>query len=93
MLSQLFAMRGYGRVQGDRQLGQIWREVAGPTLAAGTKPLALRNGVLNIAVSNSALLAELSSYHKPLLLAELQARHPEFKLRDLKFKLRSRQIE
>lgn len=88
VLSNLFALRGYGRVQADRQLHDAWKEAAGPSLTGQTRVLALKNGVLQIGVSNSALMSELASFQKPELLQRLQQSAPALRIRDLKFRLR-----
>lgn len=86
ILSKLFALRGYGRVQGDRQLQEAWQDIAGPELSQGTRVTGLKNGVLQVGVSNSALLSELVSFHRAELVEKLQAGYPHLKLRDIKFK-------
>lgn len=91
VLSQVIAMRGIGRIRGDRQLADAWKSVAGPDVAAGSRPTILRNGVLQILVTSSTLLGELVSFHKSTILARLKAEHPDLKVRDLKFKLQSRE--
>lgn len=88
VLSQLFALRGYGRVRGNRQLHEIWREVAGETIAGRTRVQEVKNGVLQVGVGNAGLLSELAAFHKFSLLERLQAEHPQLKIRDIKFKLR-----
>lgn len=88
VLSQLFAARGYGRVRGDRHLHDAWADVAGEQIRQQTKVIALRNGVLQVAVSNSALLSELVAFHKADLVDRFRSDHPECKVRDLKFRLR-----
>ncbi|RLS37398.1 MAG: DUF721 domain-containing protein [Planctomycetota bacterium] len=90
VLSKVIAMRGIGRIRGDRQLADAWKSVAGPEIAEGSRPTTLRNGTLQILVSSSALLAELVSFHKATILARLKAEHPSLKVRELKFKLQSR---
>ncbi len=88
VLSQLFALRGYGRVRGDRQLHDVWREVAGEQIASQTRVAGIRNGVLQVGVASSALLSELAAFHKFSLLERLQAEHASLRIKDLKFKLR-----
>lgn len=88
VLSQLFAMRGYGRVRGDRQLQEVWSEVAGEVIAKQTRVTGVKNGVLQVGVANSGLLSELASFHKYSLLERLQGDHPQLNLRDIKFRLR-----
>ncbi|WP_437227392.1 DUF721 domain-containing protein [Planctomicrobium sp. SH661] len=88
VISKLFAARGFGRVQADRQLHAAWSQTAGEDLARQTRVLNLKNGVMQIGVANSALLNELVSFRKQELLERIQANHSHLKLRDLKFKLR-----
>jgi predicted nucleic acid-binding Zn ribbon protein len=88
VLSQLFALRGYGRVRGDRQLHEVWREVAGETIARQTRVSGVKNGVLQVGVANAGLLSELASFHKFSLLERLRSDHPQLKVKDIKFKLR-----
>jgi len=90
VLSQVIAMRGIGRIRGDRQLTDAWQAVAGPEIAAGSRPTVMKNGVLQVLVTSSALLGELVSFHKATILAKLQAEQPHLKVRDLKFRLQSR---
>ena len=91
VLSQVIALRGIGRIRGDRQLADAWKSVTSPEIAAGARPTVLKNGVLQILVTSSALLSELVSFHKGTILARLKAEHPGMKVRDLKFKLQSRE--
>lgn len=90
LLSDLFALRGYGRVQTSQQIQQVWTDVAGVEIAAMTKAVGIKNGVLQINVSNSALLSELASFHKQQFLEEFRTKHPDLKVRDMKFKLRGK---
>lgn len=90
VLGQIMALRGIGRIRGDRQLSEAWQQVAGAEIAGGSRPTVMKNGVLQIVVTSSALLGELVSFHKAGLLARLQAEHPTLRVRDLKFRLRSR---
>ena len=88
VLSHLFALRGYGRVQADRQLHEAWRNVAGTPLDQQTRVLGLKRGVLQIGVSNSALLSELASFRKAELLLQFKTDYPQLRVRDLKFRHR-----
>ncbi|SFI15654.1 Protein of unknown function [Planctomicrobium piriforme] len=88
VLSKLFALRGYGRPQAGRVLQELWTSAAEPALLAQTKVLSLKNGVLQVGVSNSALLSELAAFRKMELLEILRKSPAGAKIRDLKFKLR-----
>ncbi len=89
VLSHLFALRGYGRVQADRRLRDLWRQAAGEQIAARTRVLGLKNGVLQIGVANAALLSELAAFHRTALLEALRKTPDSAGIRDLKFRLKS----
>ena len=88
-LSELIARRGYARVRGDAQLQAAWIETAGATIARQTRAVAIRRGVLHVAVDHAPLLSELAGYYRQSLLEKLRERHADLKIRDLKFKLDS----
>ena len=88
-LAELVALRGLARVGGNAQLELAWSEVAGEKLAVQTKVLGIKNGVLQIGVSNAPLLAELTSFHKSFLLQALQEQYTGVRVRDLRFRLKS----
>lgn len=87
-LSQLIALKGLAHERGDAQLEKTWAEVAGERITGRTVVMGMHRGVLQIAVASSAMLNELAAFHKGRLVAELQAREPRLKLRDIKFRLR-----
>jgi predicted nucleic acid-binding Zn ribbon protein len=89
VLSKLFAMRGFGRVQADRQLQQAWEQVAGRELAKQTRLCGLKNGVLQVHVSSSPLLSELAAFRKTELLDRIKNEFSQLRIRDLKFRLQS----
>lgn len=88
VLGQLFALRGYGRIRTERQLHEAWERVAGERIAKHSKVIGLRSGILQVAVSNSALLGELASFYKEELLEKLRNEYRDVWIRDLKFRLR-----
>ncbi len=88
-LSELIAIRGYARVRGDAQLQSAWAETAGVVIARQTRAVAIRRGVLHVAVDHAPLLSELAGFYRQSLLEKLQKQHADLKIRDLKFKLDS----
>jgi predicted nucleic acid-binding Zn ribbon protein len=88
-LAELIARRGYARVRAAGQLQSAWAEIAGVTIARQTRVMAIRRGVLHVAVGHAPLLSELAGYYRQTLLEKLQERHADLKIRDLKFKLDS----
>jgi hypothetical protein len=83
-LSQLMAKRGYARVQAKKDLDQLWEQVAGEMLAQQSRVGNQRRGVLEIIVTNSAALQELT-FAKRTLIRDLKRLAPEQKIRDLRF--------
>ena len=89
-VTELIALRGWAQMQGQARLSEAWRAAAGDSVAAATKVIGVRRGVLQVAVGNSPLLSELAAFHKRSLLESLSKAFPELKIRDLKFVMRSR---
>lgn len=87
-LAELIALRGFARSGARNELKTAWQAVAGERIAAHTRVLSLNRGVLQVGVFNSALLGELTSFHRTTLLDALQQEHASLKIRDLKFRLR-----
>ena len=86
VLAQLITARGYGRIQADADFADAWRIAAGETLARYTRPGRLRRGQLEITVSNSTIVQELT-FQKERILAELQAQAPDARIRALRFRI------
>lgn len=87
-LTELIALRGLARVRGHAEVSAVWKEVAGPRIAAETRILRVDRGVLTIGVTNSPLLGELVGFHRHALLEALKESRPELKITDLRFRLR-----
>lgn len=88
-ISELIRSRGLARRNSDRQLAEIWSEVAGDRIASATRIEGLKRGVLHVAVANAAMLNELVSFHRHNLLKSLKAQDEKLKVRDIKFRLRA----
>ncbi len=88
-LSELIARRGYARVRGNAQLQSAWAEASGATIARQTRAVAIRRGVLHVAVAHAPLLSELAGFYRQSLLEKLQEKHAGLRIRDVKFRLDS----
>ena len=86
LLAQVLAKRGYARQSASASFDDAWREAAGATLAKLTRPGNVRRGALEVIVSNSTLLQEMT-FQKAELLQRLQALLPDEKIRDLRFRI------
>lgn len=85
-LSMLLARRGYADVTGAAEREQAWRQTVGQPLAAYTRVGAVRRGVLEILVGNSAVMQELT-LQKRQLLQDLNKAFPDQPIRDLRFRI------
>jgi predicted nucleic acid-binding Zn ribbon protein len=92
-LSELIALKGLGRVQGDRRLIEAWKQAAGEKIAGLTTVQGIKNRIVQIGVENSALLNELNSFHKGSLLQKLQKEYGKQDVRDIRFRLKSKTKE
>lgn len=86
VLAELLARRGYARVQSAAVCADAWRAAAGEMLAPFTRAGAVRRGVLEVIVGNSALVQEMS-FEKKRLIERLAELLPDEKIRDLKFRV------
>jgi predicted nucleic acid-binding Zn ribbon protein len=86
VLAQLITTRGYGRVQADAELVATWESTVGLPLARFTRPGQVRRGVLEITVSNSTIVQELT-FQKERILAALQAELSGARIRDMRFRI------
>jgi len=86
ILGELMTVRGYGRIQADAHLSEVWKEAAGTALAPHTRPGCYRRGVLEVWVGNSTIMQELN-FEKQRILAELKSRNPNLRVRDLRFRI------
>ena len=70
---------------GGSELEDIWRTSAGERVASKSYVKRLKSGVLEIGVTNGAILEELTCYLKHELLPAIQQKHPEPPITSLKF--------
>lgn len=87
-LSQLIVMKGLARVRSESQIQDIWNNVCDPDAAKQTRAMGIKNGVLHIGVSNSALLSELVAFHRDQLLADLNLQAPQLRIKEIKFRVK-----
>ncbi len=86
VLAQLITARGYGRVQSIENLAAAWQAAAGDALARFSRPGQLKRGVLEITVTNSTIVQELT-FQKQQILTTLQTQLPDAKIRDLRLRV------
>jgi predicted nucleic acid-binding Zn ribbon protein len=87
ILGNLFAARGYGRLQASSELEQAWNAAVGEPGCRQTRIGGVRRGVLNVTVAHPALLEELSTFQKPILLEALRREAPSTPILDIRFRV------
>ncbi len=87
ILGELFAARGYGRLQAAGELEAAWDAAVGDPGRRGTRVGGVRRGVLSVTVAHPALLEELATFRKPALLAALRRDAPGTPIHDIRFRV------
>ena len=94
VLSRLIRSRGLVETSAVEPLNTVWKRVAGAEIGARSTVNKLRDGVLEIAVSNGAVLEQLRSYLHQTMLEKVQAALPESQIRIIRYvRRRLRSIE
>lgn len=85
VLAQVVQKRGYAQVRAAGERDQAWEQAVGE-LASATRVGALRRGTLEIQVTNSLLMQELT-FRKEELISKLQAALPDAGIKQLRFRV------
>ena len=85
LLGNLVRKRGLAEQSSRSELEDIWRTSADERVASKSYVKRLKSGVLEIGVTNGAILEELTCYLKHELLPAIQQKHPEPPITSLKF--------
>jgi len=88
VIAQLVQRKGYAQVRAAGERDAAWQEVAGEQFAPSTRVAGIRRGVFEVLVANSLMMQELT-FRKEALLAGLQEKLPEAKIKQLRFRLGS----
>lgn len=86
VLAELMAKRGYSRQRSRSDLADAWRSAAGDLIADHSRPGLVKRGTLEVVVTHSALLQELS-FQRETILQKLQQSAPQEKIADLRFRV------
>ena len=86
LVRKLMVSRGISDEQSAMMTQEQWKIAAGPSLAQYTTPGNISRGILYVAVSDNLVLQELH-FSKQKILSSLKAALPDFKIRDLKFRI------
>ncbi len=86
LLNELFARRGYGRQQANKNYTEAWREIAGSGIANKTRVGKVQGGTFEVIVASSTLVQEMT-FQKQSLLNQLSDRLPDERLTKIKFRV------
>jgi predicted nucleic acid-binding Zn ribbon protein len=86
VVNRLLARRGYNQGHSENSLAEGWRGVVPPELAGCSRVKKLSRGVLEVVVDNPVVLQKLT-FLKGQLLAELQQKSAEKKIKQIRFRL------
>ncbi|MGV2340894.1 MAG UNVERIFIED_CONTAM: DUF721 domain-containing protein [Planctomycetaceae bacterium] len=83
-VQRLIRSRGLLERSATDLLNDAWKQAVGPELARHSRAIKIREGTLEVAVTNSAALHEIHSYHQESILKQLQAKLPDSGIRALR---------
>jgi hypothetical protein len=87
VMKKLLAERDYAATQSSSNLLDAWQEAAGTRYLTSTRPGKVTRGVLQVEVASSVILQELH-FEKSRILKVLVEKLPEFKLTDIRFRVK-----
>jgi hypothetical protein len=86
IMDRLLVEKGYAAQQSTQILQEQWRIAVGDELFSLSRVGKIQRGVLQVFASNTIVLSELE-YSKSKALRHLKSALPDFKLRDIRFKI------
>ncbi|MFO1063628.1 MAG: DUF721 domain-containing protein [Pirellulales bacterium] len=89
VMRRLMSERDYGAVESSQNLIDAWAAAVGPERVTNTHPVKVTKGVLQVDVADSSTLQEMH-FDRLRLLKSLQAALPEFKITDIRFRVRAK---
>lgn len=83
-VQRLIRSRGLLERSATDLLDDALKQAVGPELARHCRVIKIRDGTLEVAVTNSAALQEIHSYHQESILRQLQTKLPDSGIRALR---------
>ena len=88
VMDRLLVEKGYAAQQSNQILEEQWRIAVGEELFSQSRVGKVQRGVLTVFSVNTIILSELE-YSKSKALRHLKSALPEFKIRDIRFRISS----
>lgn len=86
VVGQLLVKRGYANVQQASSLEALWNAAVGERFVPQTKAGQVKRGVLEVLVSNSAVMQELT-FSKAKLIKALGVTAADHQIKDIRFRV------
>lgn len=86
VLGTLIARRGYCELEASGERDEAWKTAVGEPMSAYCRIGIIRRGVVEVTVSNSAALQELT-FRKLELVRKMAAALPDQNIRDIRFRV------
>ncbi len=84
-LFKLIRQKGLMNRSATDALDAEWKQIVGPELARRSNARKIKDGIVEVAVTNSAVLEELRGYMHQGVLEQLKARLPDSGIRGLRY--------
>ncbi len=84
-LFRLIRTKGLMDRSATRSLDAEWKDIVGPELGRRSTARKIRDGVLEVVVTNSAVLEELRSFLHESVLEQLKTRLPDSGIRAIRY--------
>ncbi len=88
IVDRLLVEKGYAAQQSVELLREQWRVAVGEELASQSRVGKIQRGILQVYALNTIVMSELE-YSKSKALRHLKAALPDFRLKDIRFKITS----
>lgn len=86
VLNTLIARRGYSELEAAGERDEAWKAAVGKPMSAYSRIGGIRRGVVEVTVSNSAALQELT-FRKAELIRKISAALPDQKIHGMRFRV------
>lgn len=84
-LSRLIRNKGLANQSASEALDSEWKRIVGPELGRRSTARKIRNGVVEVVVSNGAVLEQLRSYLHESVLEQLRTSLPDSGIRGIRY--------
>jgi len=87
LLAKIMERAGLENRCTEEELAEPWKLAVGEFLAAHSKPVALTDGILHVAVLQPSVRFMLQGSQKAKILAKLRGKFPAREIKDVRFRL------